>query len=398
MRKRELSGGLRAVGILLRLRSLPKYEDRIDDASERIRAELDHVVSNELGVPEDPATLEYLLTAGRLALVLDGLDELPTADERLRLRGGLDSFAERYPLVPLVVTSRIIGYDDAPLDSHRFRRAWLDDYTDSQAAEFVRRWFSISATDGESADASALAVLQQVRAAGALQSSPVLLGLLCGLHWRTGSIPRSWVDLYESCVDIFFEDWDRDRPTGPSLLRALVRPELAAVAWWILWNPRLGQGVTERSLHSQVEGSFHQKIQISGEAAAGADDFIEYCRGRRWLFAEVGIDINGKPIFHFTHRTFMEFLAAEHLIRYFSRHPNDHQGFAEVIQELLDGGHESVALIAMTLFARLGENSDLAAEIRACVKTDDERLALEPFVERWQAEEAENMRGLNKSP
>ncbi|WP_061298982.1 NACHT domain-containing protein [Herbidospora cretacea] len=59
------------------------------------------------------------LADGRVALLLDGFDEVP-AEHRARCVAEINALYERYPQVPLVVGSRVDEYEDLPA-AHRFR-------------------------------------------------------------------------------------------------------------------------------------------------------------------------------------------------------------------------------------------------------------------------------------
>jgi hypothetical protein len=69
------------------------------------------------------STVEQLLRDGALALLLDGLDDIPTASLRSAFLGELAAFQEEYGLVPIVLTSRTEAHE--PRD-HSFRLAYLE--------------------------------------------------------------------------------------------------------------------------------------------------------------------------------------------------------------------------------------------------------------------------------
>jgi hypothetical protein len=48
-------------------------------------------------------------------------------------------------------------------------------------------------------------------------------------------------------------------------------------------------------------------------AEVAAREFIEFCRGRLWVFTEAGTTARGEPVYAFTHRTFLEYFAAAYL-------------------------------------------------------------------------------------
>ena len=46
-----------------------------------------------------------------------------------------------------------------------------------------------------------------------------------------------------------------------------------------------------------------------------AREVVERCRGRGWIFTDIGLNEQGEEYFSFTHRSFLEYFAAQHLVR-----------------------------------------------------------------------------------
>jgi hypothetical protein len=51
------------------------------------------------------------------------------------------------------------------------------------------------------------------------------------------------------------------------------------------------------------------------EASMAARDFIEFCRGRAWVFTDVGTTWEGGSLYQFTHRTFLEYFSGAFMAR-----------------------------------------------------------------------------------
>ena len=79
-----------------------------------------------------------------------------------------------------------------------------------------------------------------------------------------------------------------------------------------------------------------------------ADDFLEFCTGRAWILTDVGITA-GEPIYGFAHRTFLEYFAAEYLVR---SHPRPEDIWAALRRHLVTGEWEVIAQIALHLLDR----------------------------------------------
>ncbi len=88
-------------------------------------------------------TTDYLLTSGRAVVILDGPDELTDVALRQRAATVVDAFALRYPFVPPLVTSRRVGYRDAPLTAGLFRTAAIAPMDEARVARYAANWFAV---------------------------------------------------------------------------------------------------------------------------------------------------------------------------------------------------------------------------------------------------------------
>jgi len=71
--------------------------------------------------PPPAGLVDLLLLTGRAMVVFDGLDELLDTSRRADVSARVERFCSEYPLVPVLVTSRVVGYDEARLDDSQFR-------------------------------------------------------------------------------------------------------------------------------------------------------------------------------------------------------------------------------------------------------------------------------------
>jgi len=88
------------------------------------------------------------------------------------------------------------------------------------------------------------------------------------------------------------------------------------LAYKIYTNEKLHGGVSEKSLIAiSTDYLCPKRFEDIDEAEAAARQFIEFCRGRAWVFTEVGSTKEGEGLYQFTHRTFLEYFAASYLVR-----------------------------------------------------------------------------------
>jgi predicted NACHT family NTPase len=90
-----------------------------------------------------PSVFEYLLLNGRAVVLFDSLDELLDTSYRQEISGDIEFFCSLYPSVPVLVTSREVGYEQAPLDERRFELFRLAEFDEEQVRKYARKWFTV---------------------------------------------------------------------------------------------------------------------------------------------------------------------------------------------------------------------------------------------------------------
>jgi len=322
------------------------------------------LVEHLLAVSEDPYhvelttdTLKYLLLNARAAVILDGLDELTDVALRSRVVRLIEGFAAAYPWVPIVVTSRRIGYLDAPLPPRMFTTYTIESFDAEQVASYARGWFSLDEGTAPTARAGlAEAFLGESWSIEDLRSNPLLLSLLCAMYSAEHFIPRNRAQIYERCALMVFERWDRMRLEQPMLtpFAGEVRAAVQRLAWHVLAGGGDGRLLRSAVLRLLAE-PLTAKHYNEDEAARMAEDFLAFCAGRAWVLAELGMD-GAEPVYGFAHRTFLEFFAAEYLVRH---NPSPEQVWAVLAEHVGDGSWEVVGQLALQLVDRnLADGAD----------------------------------------
>jgi hypothetical protein len=363
-----VTAGAKGLIIFLELRT---YARETAEQPASLQAWLTTYIETRLGMAVPERALETLLGLGRLGVVFDGLDELPQVGRRREIRDDIDSFARNHPLAPVIVTSRLVGYEHASMPAP-FQTSHLQDFDDSQVEEYAHKWFRYQALDKDEAhldqaktNAETFLIESSV-AARDLRANPLMLGLMCVLYRGQGYIPRHRPELYGQCATYLFETWDKHR--GIEVVRPvedLLRPALRHLAAWIYSNAGLQDGVTaQAAIRRTTRFLQEQRFADAVRAERAARDFIEFCRGRAWVFSDVGADALDQDLFQFTHRTFLEFFAAEQLLNdlettdglYSVLSPKIKRGDWEVVTELA---------VHMKQMQKLGSADDIAERLLA---------------------------------
>lgn len=260
--------------------------------------------------------VDRMLQTGRAFVIFDGLDELLDTSRRRDVSDRVEQFCTAYPLTPVLVTSRVVGYDEALLDDSQFTCYRLADFSGAQAAEYVHKWFStqegISTVEAET---KARAFLAESENATDLLRSPLLLSLMCILYRGAGFLPANRAGVYARCTELLLRKWDEQRDLYKKLKADhLIEPTLRYLAWWLYTRAdSTGVASARELMFKTTEFLLDRYAETEDEARAAAREFVEFCRGRMWVFSDAGLNADGIGLYSFTHRTFMEYFAAWHL-------------------------------------------------------------------------------------
>lgn len=262
--------------------------------------------------PAPPGLIDLLMLTGRAIVIFDGLDELLETSRRVEVTTRVERFCTEYPLAPVLVTSRLVGYDQARLDDAQFVCYRLGGFRDSQVAEYATKWFALQ--EG-TPPFEAEAFLTESASVRDLRTNPLLLSLMCILYRGEGSLPRDRSGVYQKCAELLFRKWD-DRRRIHQELRAghLVEPAVRHLAWWLFTRDKAQPTVTESQLIKETTKFLHGRgFETEDEAETAAREFVEFCRGRMWVLNDMGTSAAGERLYSFTHRTFLEYFSAAHL-------------------------------------------------------------------------------------
>lgn len=318
--------------------------------------------------PDFTPLFERALLAGRALVLMDGLDEV--REDRLAIVRCLEDFIHAWdaPGNRFLATSRIAGYDDAPLDDALFTRATVREFDDDDIRDFAGKWSmaferagspELSPTDPDlrrRADERANELVQAVFAnAGVtgLARNPLLLTILALIHNQGTRLPDRRVDLYRLCVEALAETWNRARGLAGREIEVYLGDEkiderfvvnlLGPAALWIHEeNP--GGIVAERDLAHQLAKTLAETDGLPlGKARRLAEDFIQLVNRETGLLQE-----RGHRLYGFLHLTFEEYLAARALLESATVEDAD----AEIHRRASDPGWREVLRLALSSVAQ----------------------------------------------
>jgi NACHT domain len=157
------------------------------------------------GLPESEKLVKALLEDGRLLLLLDGVDEVPS-DRLDKAITHIHDFVDRYSGNSFVISCRTAFYKSY---FSRFRDVLLADFDDEQISNFVHNWFRSDQDRQRGIAEEFLKILGEPANASAneLASTPLLLTFLCLTYDDRQRLPPNRSELYRQALEILMERW-----------------------------------------------------------------------------------------------------------------------------------------------------------------------------------------------
>ncbi|MFV9504014.1 MAG: NACHT domain-containing protein [Oscillochloridaceae bacterium umkhey_bin13] len=214
-------GGERLLPILMPLLPFAKYlaENKLAAAGS---ADLWNYIASQLGERGRYQGLAEAvhseLEAGRVLVMLDGLDEVAGEASRHLVVQAVTAFAREYRTCRMVISCRVRAYEGA------HNAAWqlpgwpsetLADWTPSQMQHFVAAWYAavggLPPDECERRRADLQEALARRSDLQRLGVRPLLLTIMALVHYNDSKLPEERAALYSRCVDILLARWELGR-------------------------------------------------------------------------------------------------------------------------------------------------------------------------------------------
>jgi hypothetical protein len=296
------------------------------------------------------AFFERRLCQGNCLILLDGLDELGTAEARVTMARHIASFLQLYnqPTHRIVVTTRIVGYE-GQLDRYGFATRTIQNLHIGEIRALVKLRFEfmiITDTAGQQPYERIITIKQHKQRSeqliekiestprlGQLATNPMLLSLIVQIYSLKVDLPEQRILLYRDCVEVLTERWQQVRDEEAGMHRdsheeltigqkLILLREIA----FTMQKQRQEEGSQALIPRDMARDLIAEKLPdfLAGQLPSSEDERKAFCRNKaeEWIkstmsesniLIELGLDGAGEPVVGFSHLTFQEYLTAEAL-------------------------------------------------------------------------------------
>ena len=268
------------------------------------------------GYPHPDGLAKVALESGKLLILLDGLDEVPTANvDNVIVKIG--DFVDRYSQNRFIASCRRAAYTGG---FTRFTEVEIADFDDCQIRSYINNWFASTPDQHRRQLDKDMKIAEQCwralnasehQATKELVQNPLLLTLLCMVYDNSQNLPRNRADLYDKALTVFLEEWSAEKrilggkPVGQYLDIADEKRMLSEIAAKNFENDHLL--FTENELIDQIQE--FGKGNANTLPTFNARKILEAILVDQGLFVE-----RVRNIYSFSHLTFQEYLTANYIV------------------------------------------------------------------------------------
>ena len=267
--------------------------------------------------PHPELMTDAALKSGKLLILFDGLDEVPTSNVDNVIRKIAD-FVDLYSQNRFIASCRIAAYKGG---FTRFTEVEMADFDDPQIQTYIKNWFDSTPDPNlhqldesmQTADRCwTMLNASEHSATKELAQNPLLLTLLCMVYDNSQNFQRNRASLYEDALNIFLREWlaekrvRRDDSVSQYLDIADEKRMLSEIA--------AKNFETNRLFFNKDE--LITQIRKFGEGNANTPQTFNAPKILDTILIDQGLFVERvRDSYSFSHLTFQEYLTANYIVR-----------------------------------------------------------------------------------
>jgi hypothetical protein len=271
---------------------------------------LEKAITEELkncGFPKPEDSTKKLLEKGKLLILLDGLDEVPTNQLDAAITQ-IQDFVDQHNQNRFIASCRTAAYRSS---FQRFVDVVMADFDDDQIQQFITNWFQSESDKRVGMAQKCWELLQQSEYAATkeLAQTPLLLTLLCLVFDDSQAFPKNRASLYKEALDVLLKKWAAEKriqrdPIYKDLSVALEEMMLAEIAHSNFVEDRLffSQREVVEQIRTFLADNLNAPQHLDGEV------ILEAIQIQQGILVE-----RAKNVLSFSHLTIQEYLTAQHI-------------------------------------------------------------------------------------
>jgi NACHT domain len=273
--------------------------------------DLEQAIAHEFetcGFPNPVPATQKLLANGKLLVLLDGLDEVPTQQLDAAIEK-IQDFADKYKQNRFIASCRTAAYQS------RFRKfvdVIVAEFDDDQIQQFISNWFRAEKDKQAGTAQRCWELLQTPNHAGTkeLAQTPLLLTLLCLVYDDTQDFPEKRAELYKQALDVLLTKWAAEKriqrdPIYKDLTLTLETLMLGEIAYRSFAANRLF--FWQQEVVGYIQNFLANNLNAPRHLDGGI--ILQAIQIQQGILVE-----RTRNILSFSHLTLKEYLSAQHIV------------------------------------------------------------------------------------
>ncbi|NEO69227.1 CHAT domain-containing protein [Moorena sp. SIO3H5] len=264
--------------------------------------------------------LEHRMSRGEVLLLVDGLDEIPTKEQRRKFAQFLETQTSMYSQMPMILTSRVVGFRAIQAELKSFKHLNVAPLGRDQKKQFVQAWTKLLLEAKLLSDQDLTSIVDKLesevcdsRKIAKLCENVLLLTLIAQMFLLDGQLSRRRVDVYRRAIELMIERQRKGK--GLPLIINEVSPHLEHLAYsmrldgaqdWI--EKRVIEAIKEVRRHEPKETELKQRTP---------EEWLNAVINQLGVLNVAGFstedDGYDRKAIQFFHQSFQEYFAAQAL-------------------------------------------------------------------------------------